>query len=163
MRKAKKENAKSALEKSVSSLLSLMGSKAEFEIKEEGENITIDIDAKDETGLLIGRHGETINSIQTILGLIAFQKTGEWKRVLVNVGDWREKQEEKLQELAEQASLRAVETGEPQAIYSLTPGQRRIIHLFLSENKDVETESLGEGEDRYLLVKPKKKISGKDS
>ena len=58
--------------------------------------------------------------------------------------------------MADQISQRVVETGQPQPIYNLTPTQRRIVHLALSESKDVETESTGEGEERYLLVKPKK-------
>ena len=56
--------------------------------------------------------GETINSLQTIISLIYRQKTGDWKRIVVNIGDWREKQEERLKSLAEQTSARAIETGE---------------------------------------------------
>ena len=114
----------------------------------------VDIDAKEETGLLIGRRGETLNSIQTILGIMARQKTGEWARIIVNVGDWREKQESHLKELADQAALRAKETGQPQPIYNLSASQRRVIHLALAEDPEVETISEGEGEERYLIVKP---------
>jgi len=144
------------IEEKATKLLEFLGCDVEITVKEEKDSFFIEIDAKEETGLLIGRHGETINSIQSIIAL-SLREELENKRVFVNVGDWREKQEEKLKEMAEQISQRVLETGEAQPVYNLTPSQRRIIHMFLSESKDVETESTGEGEERYLLVKPKKK------
>jgi len=144
------------IEEKATKLIEFLGCDVEITVKEEKDSFFIEIDAKEETGLLIGRHGETINSIQSIIAL-SLREELENKRVFVNVGDWREKQEEKLKEMAEQISQRVLETGEAQPVYNLTPSQRRIIHMFLSESKDVETESTGEGEERYLLVKPKKK------
>ncbi|MEK7550533.1 MAG: R3H domain-containing nucleic acid-binding protein [Patescibacteria group bacterium] len=139
-------------------LFSLMGVKigSTVAFDKTNEAFTINIDAGEETGLLIGRKGETLSSIQMVLGIMLKQKTGEWARVLVNVGDYREKEEDYLKNLAEGSATRAKETGEPQMLYNLKPGQRRIIHMFLSEDKTVETESVGEGSERYLLVKPKK-------
>lgn len=157
MAKSKKTEPKDILEKALTEIMKMIGSLSSYEIKEEEDTLVVNINAGDETGLLIGRHGETVNSLQTILALILRQKLGEWKRVLVNVGDWREKQEDKLKTIAEQAAQRAIETGEAQPIYNLTAAQRRIIHMELSENKEVATESTGEGKDRYLVVKPKSK------
>ena len=144
------------IEKKAVKLIELLGSKAEVDVTKKEDSFFINLKADDETGLLIGRHGETINSIQAILAISLRKELGE-KRIFVNVGDWREKQEEKLKEMAEQIYQRVIDTGEAQPIYSLSPSQRRIIHISLSEKKDVETESIGEGENRYLLVKPKKK------
>ena len=73
-----------------------------------------------------------------------------------NVGDWREKQEEHLRILAKEAAERAKETGNPQPIYNLTPSQRRIVHMELTNDKEVVTESTGEGDERYLVISPKK-------
>lgn len=156
---AAKNKTLAQVEEAANSLLSLMGSKAKARTYEDKENeaIRVDIETEDETGLLIGRHGETLASIETALGMMARQATGEWIRIVVNVGDWRERQEERLKEIAQQAADRAISTGEPQPIYNLTPAQRRIIHMFFSENKEVETESQGEGLERYLVVKPKAK------
>lgn len=138
-------------------LLDLMGSKAKAGVTYEAENeaYLVEIKTEEEMGLLIGRHGETLKAIETALSMILKQKTGEWIRVIVNIGDWRKKQEEYLGELATQAAERAKETKEPQPIYNLTPAQRRIIHMALSKNQEVTTESVGEGEERYLVVKPK--------
>jgi len=153
----KKDNAKT-LEEITNKLLSLMGTNAEAKVSEDKENeaMLVNIDPKDEAGLIIGRHGETLLSLQTLLNMIYKSKVGEWTRVVVNVGDWREKQEEHLKELAETTAQRARETGEEQFLYNLKPGQRRVIHMELSKEKDIETASEGEEPERYLIVRLKK-------
>ncbi|MEK7112284.1 MAG: R3H domain-containing nucleic acid-binding protein [Patescibacteria group bacterium] len=153
-----KKNTIDLVKKDANELLSLMGTKATVEAEEDKENETfvVNIKTEDEAGLLIGHHGETLNSLQAVLGMILRQKTGEWKRVLVNIGDWREKQEEYLKDMAKTTAERAKQTGEAQNLYNLTAAQRRVVHLTLSEDSEVETESVGEGEERYLIIKPKK-------
>ena len=137
-------------------LLGLAGVTAQVDVIDLGENsFQVNIGTEDETGLLIGFRGENINSIQTVLGMMLKGQTGEWYRLIVNVGDYREKQEEKLRDLATQSADRAVETKEPQPIYNLNASQRRIVHMFLSERKDVVTESEGVEPERYLVIKPK--------
>ena len=137
-------------------LLGLAGVSAQVDVIDLGENsYQVNISTEDETGLLIGFRGENINSIQTVLGMILKGQTGEWYRLLVNVGDYREKQEEKLKELATQSADRAIETKEPQPIYNLNASQRRIVHMFLSERSDVTTESEGVEPERYLVIKSK--------
>lgn len=136
-------------------LLSLIDPKIEVLVSENNGSYNIDLTSSDETGLLIGFRGENISSIQTVLGIILRNVTGEWVPVTVNVGDYRQKQEQKLFELADQAVQRALETNEPQPIYNLTPAQRRIVHLHLSERKDILTESQGVEPERFLVVKLK--------
>lgn len=154
----KKKDDISLAEELANKLLSLMGTNAKAKASKDADSeaIRLDIDAGEETGLLIGRHGETLSSIQSVLGMMVRNKTGEWKRIIVDVGDWREKQEDYLKNLAYQAANRAKETGEEQPLYNLTASQRRVIHLALSEDSDVETESVGEDEERYLVVRPKR-------
>ena len=136
-------------------LLSLAGVNAEIEVVEKEEDtFEVNLSTPDETGLLIGFRGENINAIQTVLGIMLKGVTGEWFRIIVNVGDYRQKQEEKLKELANISADRAIETNEPQPIYNLTAGQRRIIHMYLSKRTDVLTESQGEEPERFLVVKP---------
>ncbi len=139
-------------------LLQLMGVNQEAQVVYDQENdaYSVTIDAGDATGLLIGRKGETLTSIQTILAVLLKQKTGEWKRVVVNIGDYREKEEDYLHNLATSAATRAKETGEPQSLYNLTPAQRRIVHMALAEDNDLVTESMGEGNERYLVIRNKK-------
>ncbi len=135
-------------------LFELIGLKPDIEISHDKENeaVLVELKSDDSTGLIIGRRGETILSIQSVLGMMVRQKVGGWVRIVVNIGDWREKQEEQLKELAKTAAERARETGEPQRLYNLSASQRRVIHLTLSEDKDVKTESEGEGRDRHLVI-----------
>jgi len=154
-----KPNHDKTVEEIAKKLLELMGVDVKLTVEEDKDNdaIMVDIEAQEEAGLLIGKGGSTINSIQVILGMIFRNKTGEWKRILVNVNEWRDKQESYLKRLAESAAQRAKETGSPQNLYNLNSSQRRIIHLYLSEDSELETESQGEGSSRYLLVRLKKK------
>ena len=136
-------------------LLKLIGIDAKITVTEnDEESYEVNLNTLDETGLLIGFRGENINSIQTVLGMMVKGITGNWVRIIVNIGDCRQKQEQKLEILADQTADRAIETSEPQPIYNLTPSQRRIIHMYLSKRTDVETESKGDDPARFLIVKP---------
>lgn len=146
------------LRKLTEELFGLMLVKADIAVSFDKVNdaYVVNVEAEDKTGLLIGKKGDTLSSIQLVLGILFKQKIGEWNRVVVNVGDYRQKEEDYLKNLALAAANRARETGEPQNLYNLKPWQRRVIHLALSEDKEVETESQGEGEERFLVVKAKK-------
>lgn len=139
----------------LSNLLQLMSVQAEVVVSEDKANEAwlFNIQADEETGLLIGNRGETLYALQYLLGIIYRQKVGAWQRMVVNVGDYREKQEDYLKQLAFQALERLQETGQPQFLYSLTPGQRRVVHLALSTEKGIVTESEGEGSERCLVIK----------
>ena len=109
----------------------------------------------EETGLLIGFHGKTLESLQIILGIIVSKELATWVKVYVNVGDYREKREEALMLMAQHAAERALTMGRPVELANLSASERRVIHLTLSGDERVETESVGEGSRRTLLVKPK--------
>lgn len=142
-------------------LLALMGVEGTVEVSslpsedETEKSLSVTIDSPDSAGLLIGSHGATLAALQSFIAISLKQQTGEWYRIVADVGDWREKQDEYLKGLALQAADRAKTTGEPQHLYNLTANQRRIIHTTLSENDDVVTESQGEGDSRFLVVKLK--------
>lgn len=109
----------------------------------------------EETGLLIGHHGKTLESFQLLLGIIVSKSLDKWVKAYVNVGDYREKREETLMHMAQRAAERALSLGRPVELMRLSPAERRIIHLTLSGDERIETESVGEGDSRVLLVKPK--------
>lgn len=145
------------IKKTLEELLEKIGVAAPVSVSSSEDSYTAKIESEDAAGLLIGRRGETLNSLQLILSLMIKNLTGEWVKIIVNVADWRERQEDYIKRLAEDAARKVKETGLPQNLYNLSSYQRRIIHLALSEDADIETESSGEGEERYLIVKPKKK------
>ena len=109
----------------------------------------------EEIGLLIGFHGRTLESFQMILGMIVSRKLGKWERVYVNVGDYRDKREEALMYMAQRAAERALASGRPIELTRLSAAERRVIHLTLSGDERVKTESEGEGPDRKLIISPK--------
>ena len=129
-------------------LMSIPSAKIEVDYDKEQESYIVNVDAPEETGLLIGKKGETLSSIQTVLGVLLKGKVGEWNRVVVGTSEIiREKEEEYLRNLATSTADRAKETGQPQSLYNLKPWQRRIVHMTLSEDSSIETESIGEGEE----------------
>ena len=160
MAKQKTEfSAENEAKRIMTTLLELIGLEGTASVKEDKTSaepmIEVNIDAEKETGLLIGTHGSTLNAIQVFLGMALRQRSGEWMRVVVNIGDWKEKQEEQLTSLALQTSGRAKSTGEPQRLYNLTPSQRRVIHVALAEDSEIETVSEGEGAERHLIIRKK--------
>lgn len=108
-----------------------------------------------ETGLLIGFHGQTLESFQILLSLIVGKTLGSWEKVYVNVGDYREKREEALMYMAQRAADRAITGGRPVELSRLSPSERRVIHLTLSGDERVTTQSIGEGKERKLVISPK--------
>lgn len=113
----------------------------------------------EETGLLIGYHGRTLESFQILLAQIVARIVGAWVKVYVNVGDYREKREESLMYMAQRAADRAIETGRPVELTHLSASERRVVHLTLSGDERIVTESEGEGDHRVLVVKPKMVLS----
>lgn len=158
---AKKETSSKAskvkiLEKIAAETLSLLGVEGKIVVAQDKENETLTVQIEtDAAGILIGRHGETIDALQTFLNQATFNKTGEWHRVVVNIGDYRERREETLRSLAETTAAQVRETGVEQAIFNLKPNERRIVHTVLSEDPMVATESEGEGRDRHIIIKLK--------
>lgn len=160
----KNTNSAAAIEtakKLTEELLSLMSVNGTVEAtslpseNQEEQIISLTVNAPEEAGLLIGAHGATLSALQSFVAIALKQKTDHWYRVVVDIGDWREKQEDYLKGLAQQAAERAKATGEAQHLYNLTASQRRVIHTVLSEDSEIQTESQGEGESRFLIVRLK--------
>lgn len=150
---------KDDIKKQAEELMAKMDIEATIEVSEDTAEdnqkvYMVGIDSPREAGLLIGAHGATLHAIQSFLAMAIKQKSGEWVRVVVDIGEWRQKHDEHLAGLAQQAAERAKQTGEVQMLYNLTPAQRRVVHLALSQETGIETASEGEGDGRYLVVKP---------
>ncbi len=138
-----------------SQLLEKLGFQAEINTvkDEENEAIRLKIEVED-PGHLIGFHGKTLSAMQLILGLMLFHQLGEWQRVLVDINEYRKEQEERLKKIAMNAAQRAKMSGQPVALSPMTPFERRIIHVTLTEDPKVETESSGESPRRYVVISP---------
>jgi len=113
----------------------------------------------EESGLLIGYHGNTLNSFQLILQSLVFKKLAKWERIVVNVGDYRQKREETLKNMAQQYAEQVILTREPITLPYFLAAERRIIHLALQDNPQISSESTGEGKERRITIKLKKSVS----
>lgn len=138
-------------------LLKKLEVKAEVAVNEaEDQGLKVLISGED-LGRLIGYRGRTLSSLQLVLGLMVNQgEELDWKRVVVDVGGWRESREESLKEMAERAVKKARDYREKVFLPPMSPTDRRVIHLALQEYADISSDSEGEGEDRRVVVKLKK-------
>lgn len=121
----------------------------EYNIKEEKNQILIDIDGKD-VGFLIGYRGEVLNALQTIITNIA-NKKGKVK-VLLNIAGYRQKREKDLQVLASKIAASVVKTKKKITLEPMSAFERKIIHTKLQENDKVKTYSIGEEPYRKVVV-----------
>jgi spoIIIJ-associated protein len=117
--------------------------------------IVLDIVGGD-TARIIGRHGQTIDSIQYLVGIIVNRKIGAKARVLVDAEGYRERREETLRKQALALAKKVKETGQEAVLESLHSNERRVIHTALVDNPDVYTYSEGEEPNRFLVISPKK-------
>jgi spoIIIJ-associated protein len=108
-----------------------------------------------ETGLLIGHHGEVINSLQLITGVILFKQLKTWVHVVLDVGGYRQMREENIKEMVNRIVAEVETTSQPVILPFLTPLERRIVHMMLTENTKVMSESSGEGRERRVTIKPR--------
>lgn len=123
-------------------------------VKEKEDHYRVNVETP-ETGLLIGFHGETINSLQLLLGVILYKKLGKWLRVILDVGNYRDMRDETIKQMVERIVKEVEETGKGVELSYLSPLERRKVHLMLSENKKVVSQSSGEGKYRRLTIKPR--------
>ena len=134
-------------------LLSKLGLKAEIEVVFEDEAFRVNLKS-DNPAKIIGFHGKTLNSLQLILGLMAWRAEGEWLPILVDVADYRQEQKKRLEDLASRAIERVKQTGEPASLSPMTPFERRVVHMTVSKDSSVESRSEGEGEQRHVVIYP---------
>ena len=142
------------IEKTVKELFDLLSINDPFEISEEEDSINITLDTQ-ESGIIIGRHGDTLESLQLILSLCIAKEAGEFKRVSLEVGDYKKNREDYLKSLAHQTKDRVISEGREITLPNLKPWERRVVHLEFQDDDEVVSESVGEGRDRTLVVRPK--------
>lgn len=124
---------------------------SEFE-GDEGELI-LDLDGED-LSVLIGRHGATIQSFQQMVSLVTSIKLGYKYPVTIDVHGYKSRQKNKLEDLAYKMANKALNQNRKVNLRPMSPYDRRIIHMVLSDEQDVETYSVGEGKDRHVVIKP---------
>jgi len=107
-------------------------------------------------GLLIGRRGETLAALQLLVSLIVGHRTKHRMRIVVDAENYRERREENLRSLALRVAQQVRNYRRSIALEAMPPHERRIVHIALSDSKDISTESIGEGEARRVVISLKR-------
>ena len=113
----------------------------------------IDLTGED-SGLLIGRRGQTLQALQFLVTLMVRRQYGEEVRVVLDVENYRQRRENSLRDMAGKVAARVVQTGRSITLEPMPPADRRVVHTFLTDTPGVRTESTGEGESRKVMVIP---------
>ncbi len=108
----------------------------------------------DDAGLLIGRRGETLQALQFVVNMLLSRQQGERTMVMVDVEQYRERRHQNLRLLANRTAKQVAASGTPITLEAMSAADRRIIHMSLTDNGQVATESSGEGLERRVTIRP---------
>lgn len=145
---------KKIIQATLKEILDLLEVKSEFEIEEKDDLIDVKL-TTEESGIVIGYHGDTLEALQLILSLAVAKKLDKFLRISIDVGDYKKNREDWLKNLALETKDRVLTEGKEIVLPQLKSWERRIIHLLLQNDDKVISQSQGEGRDRVLVVSPK--------
>src|SRR3954469_16465840 len=136
-------------------MLERMGISADIDIKDDTDKTVLEIQTQD-TELVIGRRGVVIDALQHLVNKAVYKERREEKTkpLVVDAGGFRDKQVERLRTLAQRRSEKALETKQIVELQPMSPHDRRIVHMAISEIAGLSSRSEGEGEDRHILLVP---------
>jgi len=138
----------------VAQIVETLGVDADVAARDEPEAVVVTCSGPD-VGLLIGRHGQTIDAVQYLLNVIAYRAHGDEKRdVVVDAAGYRARRQATLESLADRVAERVLESGEPEELEPMTAVERKVVHLRLKDVAGVGTSSEGTEPNRYVVVVP---------
>lgn len=130
-----------------------LGCPAEIAISEDDDALVGTLSGP-RLGLLIGRHGQTIDAVQYVANAILWRAHEQRKDVVVDAAGYRERRRASLQQLAERVAGQAERTGEAVSLEPMTSPERKVVHLYLQDRRGVETASEGAEPNRYVVIRP---------
>lgn len=153
-------NIQDTIQEITEALLRKMGITFDKVIISKRDDITYRINIlSEDASLLIGHFGDTLKALQYIIKAIIGDKklTEEPLFVICDVEGYKERQEEKVIEIAKRSMEKASSTGEEQHLPAMSPYFRKVVHMFLKEfeKEGIATESRGEGDDRHIVIMKK--------
>lgn len=141
------------VKETIADLVRLLGIDGDFDCSFQEDSVDVVLTTND-SGIVIGYHGEVLESLGLVSSLCVSNSIGRFVRVSVDVGDYKKNRTEFLKNLALQAKERAILEQKEIPLPLLRSWERRVVHLLLQEDKEVVTESIGAGRDRTLVIKP---------
>lgn len=138
-------------------VFSAMNMEVNIQVKYDEEQLTMDIDLSgNEMGILIGKRGQTLDSLQYLTSLVVNKNRSDYIRVKLDTENYRKRRKETLENLAKNISYKVKRTKRPMSLEPMNPYERRIIHSALQNDKYVSTHSEGEEPYRRVVVTLKK-------
>ncbi len=137
-----------------SMVLALGMEKCEVTEMSNEEEIYFEIECGDDYGIIIGKRGETLDALQYLARMVANKGRDSYKRVSINVGNYRAKREETLKSLAHKTALRAVRQGRSISLEPMNPYERRVIHTAVQDIEGATSHSIGSDLDRRVVIAP---------
>lgn len=137
-------------------LLEQLGQEATVECVEQSEEVVNLALSGDNLGLLIGRRGQMLDAMQYLTNVVANKGGGEWVRLQLDAAGYRQRREETLQELALGMASRVKRQGRRMALEPMNAMERRIVHMALAEDSEIETHSEGDEPYRRIVITPKR-------
>ena len=125
-------------------------------VSQSKDRLRVHLEDTDDSGLLIGRDGQTLNAVQYLLNRMVGRRWPDAPRVQVDTGDYRQRQDDKLRSIAHSLAQRASSSGKVQSTKPLSSYHRRIIHLALQNHRSVTTKSKGDGPLKRVLILPRR-------
>ena len=125
---------------------------AEISVEADEEDVRFSIECGDDYGSVIGRRGETLDAIQYLTRLVINRGSEDYKRVSINVGNYREKRENTLRSLARKNAAKVRKYGRNVVLEPMNPYERRIIHTTVQEIEGVTSHSVGSDGDRKVVI-----------
>lgn len=137
----------------LTAVLEKMGIEAELEISDNEEEECLEIDIKGKNmGILIGKRGQTLDSLQYLTSLVVNKGTDEYVRIKLDTENYRQRRKETLENLARNIAYKVKKTKRPVTLEPMNPYERRVIHYALQNDKFVTTHSEGEEPYRHVVV-----------
>lgn len=154
----------SVAKKFLDNVFAAMGIAAEISAKynESMKSLEVELNG-DEMGVLIGKRGQTLDSLQYLISLVVNKGTSEYIRVKVDTENYRQRRRETLENLAKNIAYKVKRTRRPVSLEPMNPYERRIIHSALQNDKYVTTHSEGDEPFRRVVVTPKRDSSYSDN
>ena len=137
----------------IEEILTAMGISAQIEVENTDDGALIKLEG-DDLGVIIGRRGETLDALQYLASIVANRSEGDYFRITIDSGNFREKREATLKNLAAKISAQALRTGRSVTLEPMNPYERRIIHSAVQEIEGVVSTSKGEEPHRCVVVSP---------
>jgi spoIIIJ-associated protein len=144
------------IENFLSGLFSTIGIDVSVQTMEDEDKLHVEI-ISESAGIIIGKRGKTLEALQLITNIIVNKDMDKWKKVVLDIENYRDKRENTLTDLAHKVAGKVKKTGRSQYLEPMNPFERRVIHMALQEDPDIFTKSEGSGNLKKVKIYMKRR------